>query len=83
MSHAVRGHPRRTGRGGQLGQNMVPWRREWQPTSGFLPWEPHGQYEQNTEGKQRPKMQTTPNWQVAGLIKKEMYNGELSWAAAK
>ena len=23
---------------------MVHWRREWQTTSGFLPWEPHGQY---------------------------------------
>ena len=24
---------------------MVHWRREWQTTSAFLPWEPHEQYE--------------------------------------
>ena len=24
---------------------MVHWRREWQTTSVFLPWEPHEQYE--------------------------------------
>ena len=24
---------------------MVPWRRQWQTTSAFLPWEPHEQYE--------------------------------------
>ena len=26
-------------------QNVVDWRREWQTTSVFLPWEPHEQYE--------------------------------------
>ena len=26
-------------------QNMVHWRREWQTTSIFLPWEPLEQYE--------------------------------------
>ena len=25
-------------------QNVVHWRREWQTTSIFLPWEPHEQY---------------------------------------
>ena len=29
------------GHGGQL----VHWKREWQTTSVFLPWEPHEQYE--------------------------------------
>ena len=28
-------------------QNMVHWRREWQTTSVFLPWEPHEQYEKD------------------------------------
>ena len=28
-----------------LWQNVVHWRREWQTTSVFLPWEPHEQYE--------------------------------------
>ena len=26
-------------------QYVVHWKREWQATSGFLPWEPHEQYE--------------------------------------
>ena len=26
-------------------QNLVPWRRKWQPTPLFLPEKPHGQYE--------------------------------------
>ena len=26
-------------------QNVVHWKREWQTTSVFLPWEPHEQYE--------------------------------------
>ena len=29
---------------------MVHWRREWQTTSAFLPWELHEQYEKETEG---------------------------------
>ena len=33
------------GHGGEFWQNMVHWRREWQTTSVFLPWEPHEQYE--------------------------------------
>ena len=37
MSHAVWGHPRWTGHGGELWQNVVHWRREW--PSVFLPWE--------------------------------------------
>ena len=45
MSHATWGHPRRTGHGGEVWQNVVHWRREWQTTSVFLPWEPHEQYE--------------------------------------
>ena len=33
------------GHGGEFWQNMVHWRREWQTTSVFLPWEPHEQCE--------------------------------------
>ena len=44
-SHAVWGHPRWAGHGGEVWQNVIHWRREWQTTSVFLPWEPHGQYE--------------------------------------
>ena len=33
------------GHGGEFWQNVVCWRREWQTTSVFLPWDPHEQYE--------------------------------------
>ena len=45
LSHAVWSHPRWAGHGGEVWQNVVHWRREWQTTSVFLPWEPHEQYE--------------------------------------
>ena len=45
LSHAVWGHPRWSGYGGEVWRNVVHWIREWQTTSGFLPWEPHEQYE--------------------------------------
>ena len=45
LSYAVWGHPRWSGHGGEVWQNVVHWRREWQTTSVFLPWEPHEQYE--------------------------------------
>ena len=32
LSHAVWGHPRRPGHGGEVCQNVVHWRREWQTT---------------------------------------------------
>ena len=36
------------GHGGEFWQNVVHWRREWQTTSVFLPWEPHEQYDGET-----------------------------------
>ena len=36
MSHAVYGHPRWMGHGGEFWQNVVHWRREWPTTSAFL-----------------------------------------------
>ena len=36
-------------------QNVVHWRREWQTTSVFLPWEPHEKYE-------KTKRYTTERW---------------------
>ena len=43
------GHPRWVGHGGEFWQNVVHWRREWQTTSIFLPWELHEQYEKAKE----------------------------------
>ena len=39
LSRAVWGHPRQSGHGGEVSQNVVHWRREWQNTSEFLPWQ--------------------------------------------
>ena len=41
----MQGHPIWTGKYWEFWQNMVHWRREWQTTSVFLPWEPHEQFE--------------------------------------
>ena len=40
LSHAMWGHPRWVGHGGEVWQNVVHWRREWKTTSIFLrtPW---------------------------------------------
>ena len=57
LSHAVRGHPRWTGLGGEVWLNVVHWRREWQTTSVFLPWEPH---EQNEKAKMIDNQRGTP-----------------------
>ena len=45
LSHAVWGHQKQMGHGGEVWQNVVHWRREQQTTSVFLPWETHEQYE--------------------------------------
>ena len=41
----MQGHPRHTGHGIEFWQNVLYWRREWQTTSVFLPWELLEQYE--------------------------------------
>ena len=53
LSHAVWGHPRRPGHGGEVWQNVVHWRRERQTTSVFLPWETHEQYEKPMNSMRR------------------------------
>ena len=45
MSHAMQGHPRRTGQSEEFRQNTIHWKREWQTTPVFLLQEPHEQYE--------------------------------------
>ena len=37
LSHVMWGHPRQAGHGGEVWQNVVHWRREWQTTSVLLP----------------------------------------------
>ena len=43
--HDAHPNSRWMGHGGEVWQNVVHWRREWQTTSVFLPWKPHKQYE--------------------------------------
>lgn len=47
MSHAVQGHPRQTGHSREFWQNVILWRREWQTTPVYLPWEPHELYKRD------------------------------------
>ena len=42
-------YPRHMGHGEKFSQNVVHWRKEWQTTSVFLPWEPHEQYERQKD----------------------------------
>ena len=49
VSYTMWDHPRRAGHGGEVRQNVVHWRREWQTTSVFLPWEPHEQYKRQND----------------------------------
>ena len=51
--------PPKTGHGGEFWQNVVHWRRQWQTTSIFLPWEPHEQYERQ---KDRTWQMNSPGW---------------------
>ena len=37
--------PPKTGHGGEVWKKCGHWRRNWQTTSVFLPWEPHEEYE--------------------------------------
>ena len=57
LRYAVWGPPRWTSHGEELWQNAVHWRREWQTTSVFLPWEPH---EQNEKAKWQDTERGTP-----------------------
>ena len=60
--------PRQMGHGGEVWQNVVHWRREWQTTSLFLPWEPHEQYE-------KAKRSDTDN-ELPGLVGAQYATGD-------
>ena len=53
------GHPRWAGHGGEVWQNAVHWRREWETTSVFLPWEPRKNEEMEPKQKQYPVVDVT------------------------
>ena len=56
LSHAIWGYSREKGHGREVWQNVVHWRKEWQITSAFLPWEPHEQYEKQNDRILREKL---------------------------
>ena len=73
MSHAVHGHLRWTGHSEEFWQNMVNWRRKWQPTLVFLPEEPYGQYE-------KAKRYDTRRWALLlGQKASNMLLGKWKW----
>jgi len=49
------GQPKTGGSWWRDWQNVVHWRREWQTTSVFLPWEPHEQYEKGILKEKLPR----------------------------
>ena len=55
LSHAIWGHPTWMGHSEEFWQNVAYWRRKWQPTPVFFPWEPHEQYE-------KEKIDDTGRW---------------------
>ena len=46
-------------------QNVVHWRREWQTTSVFLPWEPHEQYKRQNDRILKEELSRLVNAQYA------------------
>ena len=54
--------PRWAGHSEEFWQNVVHWRRKWQPTLVFLPGEPHGQHEKSKRynaGRSDPQVTAT------------------------
>ena len=49
MTHAMQGHSRWMGHSEEFWQNVVHWRRKWQTTSVFLPWESHKQMKRQND----------------------------------
>ena len=72
------------GHGGGIWQNVVHWRREWQTTSVFLPWEPHEQYERQNDRilKEKLPRSVVPNMllEISGEVTPERMRG---WSQRK
>ena len=77
------------GYSGEVWQNVVHWRKEWQTSSVFLPWESHEQYEKAKKEyinavychpAYLPYMQST-SWETLGWMKHKLESrlpGEIS-----
>ena len=67
------------GHDGEIWQNVICWRKEWQTTSVFLPWEPHEEYEEakiNDTEKWPPQITlqyaTGEEWRISSRKNEEM-----------
>ena len=66
MSHVLQSHPRWMSQNGEFWQNVVHWRRKWQPIPVFLPGEAHGQYEKAKRYDTRKW--GLPGWKVSNTL---------------
>ena len=79
VSHAMEGHPRWTGHGGEFWQHVVHWRRTWQTTPVFLTREPHEQYKKEillSHEKNEILSYETGCIDVEGIMLNEMSEGK-------
>ena len=65
MSHAVYGHPRRTGHGGDFWQNVVHWRRECQTISVLCLENPMNSMKRQKDGHWK---MNSPGWRVPNML---------------
>ena len=63
-SYDVWGHSRRTGHG-EVWQNVLHWRREWQTTSVFLPWDAMNSMKRQNNGIPREELPRSVGAQYA------------------
>jgi len=76
LEPCLKGHPRQTGevkwrlhRSEDFWQNLVHWRRKWQPTPVFLPGEHHGQYERQQGMTLEDEPRLPPQgWKVSSML---------------
>ena len=53
----MQGHPRWMGPSEDFWQNVVHWRRKWQTTPVFLPWEPQKRRKDMTPEDESPSLE--------------------------
>ena len=67
------------GHGGEVWQNVVHWRREWQITSIFLPWDLHDQPRQHIKKQRHYFANKGPSNQSYGFSSSHVWVCELDY----
>ena len=79
LSHALWGHPKWPGHGGEVWQNVVHWRKEWQTTLVFLPEKPMNSMKRQNDRilKEELHRSVVPNMllEISGEITPERIKG--------